>query len=283
LEHLTEQFLKSYEVEIAQVLGSLGASIDRDKPEEYQERASSSKPAENFPDIEMSFPEATTQEEPHPEARNPLEQTEYLEGIEEQPSADQNEEDLETPHKQKAGKNHKRIRKLKKENKLLKRKAKKVEALKQKVGRLREIIKELRKQLEQVDKAHKRNKSKRPRVQGRNPLPKRIVTTNSVGTQTNPEEITVEDAVAHNEEVIPLETVDAEVQTDTLVSEEIAQSLEQDATIRRLEEELMQSQQSLIQNRNELMTMEEHQASQSQEQSVIIDRLKQSLYKPNKH
>jgi gas vesicle protein len=39
LEHLTEQFLKSYEVEIAQVLGSLGTSIDRDtnKPEEYQE------------------------------------------------------------------------------------------------------------------------------------------------------------------------------------------------------------------------------------------------------
>jgi gas vesicle protein len=59
LEHLTEQFLKSYEVEIAQVLGSLGTSIDRDtnKPEEYQERASSSKPAEDFPDIEMSFPE----------------------------------------------------------------------------------------------------------------------------------------------------------------------------------------------------------------------------------
>jgi tetratricopeptide (TPR) repeat protein len=114
-------------------------------------------------------------------------------------------------------------------------------------------------------------------VQGRNPLPKRAVTTNSVGTQTDPEEIIVEDAVAQNEEVIPLETIDAEVQTDTLVSEEIAQSLEQDATIRRLEEELMQSQQSLIQNRNELMTMAEHQASQSQEQSVIIDRLEAEL------
>jgi hypothetical protein len=77
---MTEQFLKSYEEEIAQVLGSLGASIDRDKSKEYQERASSSNPAENFPDIEMSFPEDTTYEEPHPEARSPLEQTEHLEG-----------------------------------------------------------------------------------------------------------------------------------------------------------------------------------------------------------
>jgi hypothetical protein len=147
-----------------------------------------------------------TQEEPHPEVRIPLEQTEHLEGTEEQPPADQNEEDLETPHKQKSGKIHRRIRKLKKENKLLKRRAKKVEVLKKKVGKLREIIKELRKQLEQADKAHKRKKNKRPRVQGRNPLPKRAVTTNSVGTQTDPEEIIAEDAVAQNEEVIPLET-----------------------------------------------------------------------------
>jgi hypothetical protein len=167
---------------------------------------------------------------------------------------------------------HNRIRKMKKENKLLKIKDKKVEALRLKVGKLREIIKELRKQLEQADKAHQRNKNKRPRMQGRNPLPKREVTTNSVGIQTDPEEITVEDAVAQHEQVILLETVDAEVQTYTLVSEGIAQSLEQDATIRRLEEELMQSQQSLIQNINELMTMAEHQASQSQEQSAIIGR-----------
>jgi hypothetical protein len=34
---MTEQFLKIYEVEIAQVLGRLGASIDRDKSKEYQE------------------------------------------------------------------------------------------------------------------------------------------------------------------------------------------------------------------------------------------------------
>ena len=151
----------------------------------------------------------------------------------------------------------------------MKKKAKKVEVLKQKVGKLKEIIKELRKKLEQADKAHRRNKNKRARVQGRNPLPKEEVTTNSVGTQTNPEEIVVEETVAQNEEVIALETqenmtaieeIDAKVQTDTLVLEEIAQLLEQNATIRRLEEELMQSQQTLVQNINELLTMEKHQA-----------------------
>jgi hypothetical protein len=114
-------------------------------------------------------------------------------------------------------------------------------------------------------------------VQERNPLPKRAVTTNSVGIQTDPEEIIVEDAVARNEEVIPLETFDAEVQTDTPVTEETTQFLEQDATIRRLEEELMQFQQSLIQNINEIMIMTEHQASQSQEHSTIIDRLEEDM------
>jgi hypothetical protein len=33
-------------------------------------------------------------------------------------------------------------------------------------------------------------------VQGRNPLPKRTIITNSVGTHKNLEEITIEDAVA---------------------------------------------------------------------------------------
>jgi hypothetical protein len=62
LGHLTEQFLKIYEVEIAQVLGSLETSMDRDtnKPEEHQERASSSKLSKDFPDIEMSFPKDAT-------------------------------------------------------------------------------------------------------------------------------------------------------------------------------------------------------------------------------
>jgi hypothetical protein len=51
--------MKSYEVEIAQVLGSLGTSIDRgtNNPGKCPEQASSSKPIEKFPDIEMSFPE----------------------------------------------------------------------------------------------------------------------------------------------------------------------------------------------------------------------------------
>jgi hypothetical protein len=72
-------------------------------------------------------------------------------------------------------------------------------------------------------------------VQGRNPLPKEAVSTNSVGIQTYPEEIVVEEIVAQNEEAIPLETqenmtateaIDAEVQTDTPILEEIAQLLE---------------------------------------------------------
>ena len=47
----------------------------------------------------MSFPEDTAYEEPHPEARIPLEQIEHLEGREEQLPSDQNKEYLETPHK----------------------------------------------------------------------------------------------------------------------------------------------------------------------------------------
>jgi hypothetical protein len=43
------------------------------------------------------------------------------------------------------------------------------------VGKLKEIIKKLRKKLEQVDKAQRRKKNKRARVQGRNPLPKEAV------------------------------------------------------------------------------------------------------------
>jgi hypothetical protein len=117
----------------------------------------------------MSFSKDTTYEEPHFDAIIPLEQIEHLEGTEEQLPADQNEEDLETPHKQKAGKSHKRIRKLKKENKLLKIKVKNVEALKLKVGKLRGIIKELRKKLEQEDKAHQRKKEKKVQSAGKKP------------------------------------------------------------------------------------------------------------------
>ena len=85
--------MKSYEVEIAQVLGSLGTSIDRgeNNPEKCPEQASSSKPVEDFPNIEMSFPEDRAQEEPHFETRIPLGQKEHLEGIEEQPSVGPNE------------------------------------------------------------------------------------------------------------------------------------------------------------------------------------------------
>jgi hypothetical protein len=73
------------------------------------------------------------------------------------------------------------------------------------------------------------------------------------------------------------ETIDAEVQIDILVLEEITQLLEQNATIRRLKEELMQSQQTLAQNRNELLTMAENQTLQSQKQSYIVERLEAEL------
>jgi hypothetical protein len=43
-------------------------------------------------------------------------------------------------------------------------------------------------------------------VQGRNPLPKEVVSTNSIGIQIELEEIVVEETIAHNEEAIPLET-----------------------------------------------------------------------------
>jgi predicted nucleic acid-binding Zn-ribbon protein len=62
------------------------------------------------------------------------------------------------------------------------RKVKRIKVLKKKFGRLKELIKELRKKLEKAHKAHERNKSKRPRTQGRNPLPRRSVHTSYVGT-----------------------------------------------------------------------------------------------------
>jgi hypothetical protein len=104
-------------------------------------------------------------------------------------------------------------------------------------------------------------------VQGRNPLPKEAVNTNYVGIQKDPEEIVVEETTAQNEEAIPLETqenmtatetIDAKAHTGIPVLEKIDQLLENNATIRRLEEELMQSQQTLVQNINELLTMVEH-------------------------
>jgi hypothetical protein len=165
---------------------------------------------------------------------------------------------------------------LKKENKLLKKKAKRAKVLKQKAGKLKGIIKELKKQLELADKTHKIKKNKRGRVQGRNPLPKQATSTNSMGTQTDLEELVVEEATTQDEDVIPVETqemVDAEVQIDTMVLEEIAQLSEKDAIIKRLEEDLIQSQQNLIQSRDELMTITE----KSQEQRTVMDRMKAEL------
>jgi hypothetical protein len=61
----------------------------------------------------MYFPEDTAHEEPHFEKEALLDR-QNLEGTEEQPSAGENEEDLEASHKQKSAKSHKKIRKLKK-------------------------------------------------------------------------------------------------------------------------------------------------------------------------
>jgi hypothetical protein len=69
--------------------------------------------------------------------------------------------------------------------------------------------------------------------------------------------------------MIATEEIDAEVQTTHL--------LEKNATIRRLEEELMHSQQAMFQNRSELLTIVEHQELQSQKQSIIVDRLEAKL------
>jgi hypothetical protein len=252
-----DDFFRSYEEEMAQVLGNLGISLteDTDRSGEPQAPTSShSNPVFDLPDMEMPSPEGTEQPEPQFDENNPLEQPEHPEDTGNQLPVDQGGEDLEIPHRQKetTGKGNNKIRKLEHENKTLRKRVKKIKVLKQKVGRLKETIRQLRKQLEQADKAHEKKKSKRARVQGRNPLPRRTVHTNSVGTQTK----------LH----APLETVEIETQTEapttieTIVqTEEVFHSPEQDAIIKRLEAELEQSQQTLTQCRSEMVTVSEHQ------------------------
>jgi hypothetical protein len=85
-------------------------------------------------------------------------------------------------------------------------------------------------------------------MQGRNPLPKKETSTTSIGIQIDPEESMVEEATVQDEDVIPVETQemnDTEIKTNTLILEETTQLFEQNATIRILEEELLQSQQTL--------------------------------------
>jgi len=67
----------------------------------------------------------------------------------------------------------------------LRRKVKKIKVLKQKVGRLKEKIRQLKKHLEQSDKSYMKKKSRRVRIQGVNPLPRREIHTHYVETQTN--------------------------------------------------------------------------------------------------
>jgi hypothetical protein len=100
--------------------------------------------------------------------------------------------------------------------------------------------------LEQADKAYERKKSKSPRTQGRNPLPREKFHTNSVGTQKKiptPLETTkikiqieisvVEETTVQTKGVIPtdfpapLETVDAEIQIDAPTTKEIVVQIEE--------------------------------------------------------
>jgi hypothetical protein len=276
--------LKIYEVEIAQVLGSLGTSINKDtnRPEEYQAPTSSSNPVEDFPDIEMSFPEDTTQEEPHTEVNSPTVQEEETK---EQLLTDQGKENPDSSQKQKSGKSHSRIRRLKQENKLLKRRVKRIKVLKKKVGKLKEIIKELRKQLEQADKAHERKKTKRHRAQGRNPLPRRAVQTSSVGTQTElhileettemelQTEITAtERVVVQNEEEIPLEAYETEAQPEILGG---AAAQPEEVIPTPLETTDAETQ-TVVPTMKEAGCQTE-ETSQFQDQSAIIDRLEAEL------
>jgi hypothetical protein len=206
-----DDFFGSYEEEMAQVLGNLGISLteDTDRPEEPQ--APTSPPSNSvfdLPDMEMpsspmrESPEVAEQPEPQFDENSPLEKQEHPEDTGNELPIDQGGEDLEIPlgHKETTEKGNNRIRKLEHENKTLRKRVKKIKVLKQKVGRLKEKIRQLKKQLEQSDKAHKKKKSKRVRVQGRNPLPRREIHTNSVETQT----------YFH----APLESVEIETQTD---------------------------------------------------------------------
>ena len=88
----------------------------------------------------------------------------------------------------------------------MRKRVKKIKVLKKKYGILKETIRQLRKKLEQAYKAHKKKKFKRTTVQRRNPLPRRIVHTNFVGTQI--------------ELHAPLETVEIETQTEAPVTTE---------------------------------------------------------------
>jgi hypothetical protein len=113
-------------------------------------------------------------------------------------------------------------------------------------------------------------------MQGRNTLPKNAASTTYIGIQIDPEELMVEEEIVRDEYVIPVETQemdDTEIHKDTLILEETTQLFEQNATIRRLEEELLQSQQTLTQNRGELLTI----TWQFQEHSTIMNRMEVEL------
>jgi predicted nuclease with TOPRIM domain len=296
LEHLTEQFFKNYEVEMAQVLGNLGTSITKDTSRS-EAPISSSNPIVDLPDTEMPFPEDEEQEEPHNEVNIPIEQAEHIEEEKEQLLTDQDEGYPDISQKQKiVGKGHYRIKKLKQENKLLRRRVKRIKVLKKKVGKLKEIIKELRKQLELADKAYERKKTKRPRTQGRNPLPRRTVHTSSIGTQTEfpvPEETTemepqaeipaAEEATVQNEEVTPLEEHEVEPQTGAPTVEETSAQPEELLPTNFLAPlETIDADAQTDSPTTEDAVVQTEGVFQSHEQNAIIDRLETELVQTQK-
>jgi hypothetical protein len=190
-----DDFFGSYEENMAQVFGNLGISLteDTDRPEEPQ--APTSPPSNSVFDLtDMEIPSSLMREspkvveqpEPHFKENSPLDKEECPKDIDNEFPVDQGGEGLEIylRHKETTEKGNNRVRKLEHENKTLRKRVKKIKVLKQKVGRFKEKIRQLKKHLEQSDKAHKKKKSKRARVQERNPLPRREIHTNYVETQT---------------------------------------------------------------------------------------------------
>jgi hypothetical protein len=101
--------------------------------------------------------------------------------------------------------------------------------------------------LEQDDKAYERKKSKSPRTQGRNPLPRKKFHTNSVGTktklptplETRKKKIQIEIPVVEETTVqtkgliptdflAPLETIDVEIQIDAPTTKETVVQIEEE-------------------------------------------------------
>jgi hypothetical protein len=145
--------------------------------------------------------------------------------------------------------------------------------------------------LEQDDRAYKRRKTKRPRTQGRNPLPRRTVHTSYVGTHKElhvPEEkaemepqtkiATTKEVVVQNEEGIPLEAHEMEAQLEIPKG---AATQHEEVIPTNFPTPLETTD---VETKTNVPTTEDischtEEAFQSMEQSAIIDRLETELVK----